>query len=157
MAGPWLVVALAMSVASVDEDASGDELDAGPDEEAEAVADAAPAPEPAVPLLPAPHGRRLAESAPVLLDRFERPDGTAVERVVETSGEVVLHEVNRVGTVLSCRAVARLQALRIVQQRDAVGGETIHVVRDDSGAILRYVVDREGEPRAVALIAPAPR
>jgi hypothetical protein len=113
--------------------------------------------EPALALPPAPRGLALADSAPVVLQRIERPDGTALERIVEPSGEVVLHEVTRAGTVLSCRTVGALLSMRVVEQRSAAGGEVVQVAHDTSGAVVRYVVGADGEPRAVTLIAPAPR
>jgi hypothetical protein len=108
-------------------------------------------------LPPAPRGPPLGDGAPVLLERRERPDGTALERLVEPSGEVVLHEVSRAGTVLSCRTVGRLLTMRVIEQREAAGGEVVQVARDATGALLRYVVGADGEPRAVTLVAPAPR
>jgi hypothetical protein len=142
-----------------DEAGAADEVD--PADGAEAAADeelsvASLSPE-AFALAPAPRGLPLAEAAPVLLERRERPDGTALERLVEPSGEVVLHEVSRAGTVLSCRTVGRLLTLRVLEQREAAGGEVVQVARDASGALLRFVVGADGEPRAVAVIAPAPR
>jgi hypothetical protein len=44
----------------------------------------------------------------------------------------------------------------VLSQTEAAGGEVVQVVRDDSGAILRYVVQSNGEVRAVALLEPAP-
>jgi len=67
----------------------------------------------------------------------------------------VLHAVNRAGTVESCTKVSSLFALRILDQREAAGGEVVHLVRDDSGAVLRYVVAPDGEARAVELVAPS--
>jgi hypothetical protein len=108
-------------------------------------------------LPPAPGGAPLRDGAPILLERRERPDGTALERLVEPSGEVVLHEVSRAGTVLSCRTAGRLLTLRVIEQREAAGGEVVQVARDASGALLRYVVAADGEPRAVTVVAPALR
>ncbi len=108
-------------------------------------------------LAPAPVGPPLSESGPVLLDRVESPDGWATERLVEPSGEIVEHVVNRAGTVQVCRPVGSLFALRMVEQRPAPNGEYVEVVRDGSGALLRFAVGADGEPRAVALIAPPPR
>lgn len=108
-------------------------------------------------LAPAPVGPPLSESGPVLLDRVESPDGWATERLVEPSGEIVEHVVNRAGTVQVCRPVGSLFALRMVEQRPAPNGEYVEVVRDASGALLRFAVGADGEPRAVALIAPPPR
>jgi hypothetical protein len=68
----------------------------------------------------------------------------------------VEHEVNAAGTVQSCRKVGSLLSLRLVSQRQAAGGEYVHVARDASGALVQYVVDAEGEPRAVSLLAPPP-
>jgi hypothetical protein len=92
----------------------------------------------------------------VLLSRVDRPRGHALERLIEPSGEIVEHEVNAAGTVQSCRPVGRLDALRIVTQQPAAGGEVVHVARDASGALVRFVVAADGEPRAVALLAPPP-
>ena len=36
----------------------------------------------------------------------------------------------------------------------AAGGEWVHVARDVSGALVSYTVGVDGEPRAVALVAP---
>jgi hypothetical protein len=42
----------------------------------------------------------------------------------------------------------------MIEQRPAANGEYVHVVRDTSGALLRFAVGVDGEPRAVAVIAP---
>jgi hypothetical protein len=95
----------------------------------------------------------LSDAGPILLRRTERPDGTALERVIEPDGEIVEHEVSAAGTVLSCRRVGSLLALRLVAQRPAAGGEFLQIARDEeSGATVRYAVARNGEPRAVALV-----
>jgi hypothetical protein len=111
---------------------------------------------PAAALPAAPPGPPLADAGPLLLARVERSRGLALERLVEPSGDVVEHEVNAAGTVQSCRKVGSLLALRVVAQQPAAGGEYVQVARDASGALVRYVVDADGEPRAVALLAPAP-
>jgi hypothetical protein len=119
-----------------------------PAEEA-APADGAPA---AHPYEPAP-----ADSSPVLLSRVEHSDGSALERLIEPTGDVVEHELNPAGTVLSCRVVGSLLSLRLVEQRLAAGGEFVQVARDDaSGAVVRYAVALDGEPRAVVVVGPAP-
>jgi hypothetical protein len=92
----------------------------------------------------------------VLLSRVARPGGRAIERLIEPSGDIVEHEVNAAGTVQSCRTVGSLQALRIVAQQPAADGEFLQVARDASGALVQFVVAEDGEPRAVALLAPAP-
>jgi hypothetical protein len=79
-----------------------------------------------------------------------------MERVLEPSGDLVLHMVNSAGTVLHCTRVGSLFTLPIVSQTEAAGGEFVHVVRDASGAVLRYVVQADGEARAVVLLEPAP-
>jgi hypothetical protein len=135
--------------------AAQDAVDEPDEEEETALVRAEPAPSPALPR--APGGRPLAEDAPVVLQRVERPDGTALERVLEPSGEVVLHEVTRAGTVLSCTTVGRLLAMRVVEQRDAADGEIVQVVRDASGTVLQYVVGADGEPRGLTVLAPAAR
>lgn len=104
-----------------------------------------------------PAGPALADSAPILLDRADRSNGWAMERLLEPSGEIVEHEVNRAGTVQSCRTVGSLFTLRILEQKAAADGEVVEVVRDVSGALLRFAVGPDGEPRAVALLAPPPR
>jgi hypothetical protein len=103
-----------------------------------------------------PGGAALADSGPILIDRAERANGWALERVLEPSGEVVEHEVDRAGTVQACRTVGSLFRMRVLEQA-ARGGEVVEVVRDASGALLRFAVDPDGEPRAVALLAPPPR
>jgi hypothetical protein len=133
--------------------AAQDAVDDPDEEEETALARAEPAPS----LLRAPGGRPLVDGAPVVLQRVERPDGTALERVLEPSGDVVLHEVTRAGTVLSCSTVGRLFAMRVVEQRDAADGEIVQVVRDASGAVLQYVVGADGEPRGLTVVAPAAR
>jgi hypothetical protein len=35
-------------------------------------------------------------------------------------------------------------------------GEFVQVARDATGALVQFVVDPDGEPRAVTLLAPAP-
>lgn len=165
MSGAWVSLLVAISFAA-GEPEDGKQLD----DPAEEVVPVAPGKEVAdddeedvalarmaVALPAAPRGQPLAESAPVVLQRIERPDGSALERVLEPSGEVVLHEVTRAGTVLSCRTVGALLAMRVVEQRDAAGGEVVHVAHDTSGAVVRYVVGADGEPRAVKLVAPARR
>jgi hypothetical protein len=104
----------------------------------------------------APEGTALSEAGPILIGRVERANGWALERLLEPSGDIVEHEVNRAGTVQSCRKVGSLFTMRIIDQRPAPGGEVVHVVRDASGAILRLAVGKDGEPRAVALVAPPP-
>jgi hypothetical protein len=167
MSGACIAGLLALALAARGELSPPADAEAEEEREAEDLADAdaegdedvaVAVAEPDAPALPpAPRGARLAEAAPVLLERRERPDGTALERLVEPSGEVVLHEVSRAGTVLSCRTVGRLHTMRVIEQREAAGGEVVQVARDVSGALLRYVVGADGEPRAVTLIAPAPR
>jgi hypothetical protein len=145
-----------------------------------AVAQASPAPQPALPSgavaaattpgasaapiaaalpvpAPTPAGTALADSAPILLDRADRANGWALERILEPSGDIVEHEVNRAGTVQSCRTVGSLFTLRLLEQKAAAGGQVVQVVRDASGALLRFAVGPDGEPRAVALLAPPPR
>ncbi|HET7825400.1 MAG TPA: hypothetical protein VFK90_08700 [Anaeromyxobacter sp.] len=104
-----------------------------------------------------PAGKALADSAPLLLDRADRVNGGAIERLLEPSGEIVEHEVNRAGTVQSCRTVGSLFTLRVLEQRPGPAGGVVEVVRDASGALLRFAVGPDGEPRAVALLAPPPR
>jgi hypothetical protein len=107
-------------------------------------------------LLPAaPAGAPLADALPVVLARKDFPDGGALVRLVEPSGDIVLHALNAAGTVLSCTKVGSLYALPIESQTDAAGGEVIQVVQDDSGAKVRYVVQTDGEPRAVTVLEPA--
>jgi hypothetical protein len=118
-------------------------------------ASAAPAP-PAPPLAAAPRGPRLGDSAPIVLKRKGWSDGSAIERILEPSGDVVLHNVDAAGTVLHCTKVGSLFTLPVVSQTPAAGGEVIEVVRDESGAVLRFVVQADGEPRAVVLLEPAP-
>jgi hypothetical protein len=165
MWGACIAGLLALSVAAASELEDGSDLD-GADESAGAgVPDAAGGEDlevaslrpDAADLPPAPRGAHLRDGAPILLERRERPDGTALERLVEPSGEVVLHEVSRAGTVLSCRTVGQLLTLRVIEQREAAGGEVVQVARDGSGALLRYVVAADGEPRAVTVVAPALR
>jgi pyruvate/2-oxoglutarate dehydrogenase complex dihydrolipoamide acyltransferase (E2) component len=156
--------ALLALLAAVDAQGAGSAAPAPAAAAAEA-ADAEEAPDagpPATPDLPgsivaAPSGDPLAESAAVLVDRIERPDGWAVERLVEPSGDIVDHLVNHAGTVQSCRRVGTLFTAAIVEQRPAPAGEVVEVVRDGSGALLRLVVQADGYPRAVALLAPPPR
>ena len=57
------------------------------------------------------------------------------------------------GTVLNCRTVGTLSAIPVVEQREAAGGEVVQVARDSSGAVLRYVVNAEGEPRALTIVS----
>lgn len=108
------------------------------------------------PLPDAPLGPPLSASGPLLLGRVERAGGRAVERLVEPSGDIVEHEVNAAGTVQSCRTVGSLQALRIISQQPVASGEFVQVARDATGALVQFVVDPDGEPRAVRLLAPAP-
>lgn len=103
----------------------------------------------------APAGPPLAEVVPVVVARRAWSDGSALERLIEPSGDIVLHVVTPAGTVVSCTPVGSLYALPIESQTDAAGGEVVHVVRDDSGARIRYVVQADGEPRAVTVIEPA--
>jgi hypothetical protein len=46
--------------------------------------------------------------------------------------------------------------MRVLEQHAGPGGSMLQVVRDDSGALLRFAVGPDGEPRGVALYAPAP-
>jgi hypothetical protein len=154
------VFAALLAVVTAEEDPGG----AAPDEEAVeevagAAAEVAEAPEVAAGegLEVAPAGLALAQAAPVLIDRVERPGGRALERLVEASGEIVEHEVNRAGTVQSCREVGSLFTSLVQDQRPAAGGEVVQLVRDASGALLRVVVGADGEPRAVVVLAPPPR
>jgi hypothetical protein len=157
--------ALLAVLSAVDAQGTGSAASAPADGPADAAAEAEEAPAagpPATPDLPgsvvvAPSGDPLAESAPVLVDRAERPDGWAVERLVEPSGDIVDHLVNHAGTVQSCRRVGTLFTAPVVEQRPAAAGEVVEVVRDGSGALLRLVVQADGYPRAVALLAPPPR
>jgi hypothetical protein len=118
---------------------------------------AAPAEAPAGSLAPTLNGSSLADANPILIVRSERRDGWALERLLEPSGEIVEHLVDRAGTVRSCRAVGSLFTLRLIEQRAAQGGEIVQVVRDASGALLALAVGPDGEPRAVSLLAPPPR
>jgi hypothetical protein len=111
---------------------------------------AAATPEP----LAAPAGPPLADSPPVLLLRRELSSGAALERLIEPSGDIVVHMVTPAGTVDSCEKVGTLFALPLLEQTFVAGGEVVHVARDESGAIVRYVVRADGEPRAVAVVAP---
>jgi hypothetical protein len=106
-------------------------------------------------LAAAPAGPPLADASPILLARREWSDGGAVERLVEPSGDIVLHALSPAGTVLSCTKVGSLYRLPIESQTDAAQGEVIQLVRDESGALVRYVVQADGEPRAVTVVEPA--
>ncbi len=112
---------------------------------------------PPVEPVPAPPGPALADSGAVLIDRVEYQDGWALERLLEPSGEIVEHLVNRAGTVQSCRPAGSLSSLLVIDQRPAANGEFLQVARDASGALLRFAVGTDGAPRAVALLAPPPR
>lgn len=126
-----------------------------PAQDAAAADPAAAAAPPPLPVAPA--GPPLSSAAPVLLDRVEAADGWATERLIEPSGDIVLHTVNAAGTVQVCETVGSLLALALVEQRPASGGEFVHVARDASGALVSYAVGTDGEPRAVSLVAPPPR
>jgi hypothetical protein len=156
-----VVLAAILAVVAVAEDVADEASAADGAAEVEDGADpaeaAAPPETPPEALAVAPEGAALADSAPILIERTELPDGRAVERLVEPSGAIVEHEVNRAGTVQSCQAVGSLFTLRVIEQRAARGGEVVEVVRDRSGALLRLAVGADGEPRAVALVAPPPR
>lgn len=120
---------------------------------AEPVEDAEVSPPPDVPSL----GARLADGAPLMLARIDRGPKRAVERLLEPSGEVVLHEVDRdSGLVRSCTPVGSLHRMQLLEQRPGPAGATVHTVRDESGALLRYTVGNDGEPRGVVLVSPAP-
>jgi hypothetical protein len=83
-----------------------------------------------------------------------RPDGSAEERVLDRTGDIVVMELNRYGTVLTTRTVGSLLTLRILEQTDAAGGEVVtRALEPVTGRVVRYVVDPEGEPRAVELLA----
>jgi hypothetical protein len=83
-----------------------------------------------------------------------RADGGATERLVEPSGEIVVHVVNAAGTVESCEKAGSLFALPVVEQTFVRDGEVVEVVRDDSGALVRWVVQADGEPRGVTVLEP---
>jgi hypothetical protein len=133
---------------------------AGPGGEAKSEAEEAEAtPPPAPPppgLAPAPDGPPLADSGAVLLLRKELPEGGALERLVEPSGDIVVHLITAAGTVESCDKVGSLFRLPVVQQDFVAGGEVLQVSRDESGALVRWVVRADGEPRAVAVVPAAP-
>ncbi len=153
-----MLAALLAVVAAADDVAD----EAYPDEDDAQVEDgAAPAeasrPPESASLAAAPEGAALADSGPILIQRTERADGWAVERLVEPSGAIVEHEVDRAGTVQSCQTVGSLFTLRVIEQRAARGGEVVEVVRDRTGALLSLTVAADGEPRAVSLLAPPPR
>ncbi len=93
---------------------------------------------------------------PIVLARKRWSDGGAIERLLEPSGDLVLHTLGPAGTVLHCTKVGSLLTLPLVSQTEAAGGEVVEVVRDDSGALLRFVVQRDGETRAVVVVEPAP-
>ena len=131
--------------------------DLSEEDAAPATAEPDPAEDPPVAVVPALEGPSLVEAGAILLDRVVAPDGWATERLVEPSGEIVEHVVNRAGTVQVCRTVGSLFALRVVDERPAPNGEFVHVVRDASGALLRFAVGTDGEPRGVSSLAPPPR
>jgi hypothetical protein len=64
--------------------------------------------------------------------------------------------VDASGLVHSCEPVGSIHRLRVMEQRPGPGGSVEHVVRDDSGALLRFHVGHDGEPRGVSVFAPAP-
>jgi hypothetical protein len=106
---------------------------------------------------PAALGPRLADGRAILLSRLERGPRRAVERLLEPNGEVVLHDVDKAsGLVHGCEPVGTLHRMRVVEQRSGPAGSVTQVVRDDSGALLRYSVGSDGEPRGVVVVAPAP-
>jgi hypothetical protein len=123
-------------------------------QEADDVVDApgaAPAPDPTM------LGPRLADSRPILLSRLDRGPRRAVERLLEPNGEIVLHEIDSAsGLVHSCEPVGTLHRMRVLEQRPGPAGSVTQVVRDESGALLRYSVGSDGEPRGVVVFAPAP-
>jgi hypothetical protein len=113
--------------------------------------------EPAPAMDPAALGPRLADGRAILLSRLDRGPRRAVERLLEANGEVVLHDVDKAsGLVHGCEPVGTLHRMRVVEQRRGPAGSVTQVVRDDSGALLRYSVGPDGEPRGVVVVAPAP-
>jgi hypothetical protein len=88
--------------------------------------------------------------------RRQYPEGGAIERLVEPSGDVVVHVVTPAGTVDSCEKVGSIFTMPVVEQTFAGGGEVVQVARDESGALVRWVVQADGEPRAVTVLAEAP-
>ncbi|HEX9242101.1 MAG TPA: hypothetical protein VF875_06620, partial [Anaeromyxobacter sp.] len=101
---------------------------------------------------PTPDGPPLAEAAPVLIMRRQYPEGGALERLIEASGDIVVHVVTPAGTVESCEKVGTLFALPVVEQTFAGGGEVVQVARDESGALIRWVVRADGEPRGLTVL-----
>jgi hypothetical protein len=74
--------------------------------------------------------------------------------LIEPSGDIVVHQLTAAGTVESCEKVGSLLALPLVAQTFAAGGEVVHVARDESGALVRYVIQADGEPRGVTVLEP---
>jgi hypothetical protein len=148
------ILAVVAAAEEVAEEASAAGDAAGVEDGADPAEATAPPETPPEALAAAPQGAALADSAPILIERIELPNGWAVERLVEPDGAIVEHELNRAGTVQSCQAVGSLFTLRVIEQRAARGGEVVEVVRDRSGALLSFAVGPDGEPRAVALLAP---
>jgi hypothetical protein len=102
-------------------------------------------------------GPRLADGSAILLARIERGPTRALERLLEPDGQVVLHEIDSAsGLVQSCTEVGSLYRMQVLDQRPGPGGSVTQTVRDDSGALLRFDVGHDGEPRAVVVVSPAP-
>jgi hypothetical protein len=142
---------VAIPAATAPPSASRASVAAETDAEDEVEAEPAPAP------VPASLGPRLAEGRALLLARIERGPRRAVERLLEPDGEIVLHEIDSgSGLVQSCEPVGSIHRLRVLEQRPGPGGSVVQTVRDDSGAVLRFHVGPDGEPRGVAVLAPAP-
>lgn len=92
---------------------------------------------------------------PRVLQKWERPDGK-LQRVLEETGVISEKNYDAAGKLLAYRTVAHVIGLPIVREQALETGRLIRQVRDASGAVIEYAIERSGRLVSVAVVNAAP-
>jgi hypothetical protein len=91
-----------------------------------------------------------------LLSRDVDAAGLIEVRLVRTTGELVARTVEADGTILRERVAGTVADLPVVGTVIDDAGRATKVVRDASGALIRYAVDGRGSPADAEVAEDAP-
>ena len=87
-----------------------------------------------------------------VLSQVVNTAGQTVQRVLDTSGNIVDKTLNATGGVLGSDIVGDITKLPLVRQTTNSAGQTVRRVRDTSGKLIEYVVGSTGRVTGVRVI-----